>query len=142
MCLRTRVGNELVHAVDRFTTLVLAGGGTVPDDSQLDGKDMRDYLLGPADESGRDTVLCLQGNRLQAITWRQRKMHTFQQDVAASIFSPYSAPDLHNLEWDPREEHEIGFPQGWVIHPIAARRAQSRGAPPDRPGHPIRHITG
>ena len=29
-------------------------------------------------------------------------------------------PLIHNLEWDPREEHQVDFPHGWVVHPIAA----------------------
>ena len=30
-------------------------------------------------------------------------------------------PLLYNLEWDPREEHQVDFPHGWVIaHPMAA----------------------
>jgi len=37
------------------------GGGKVPDDRMIDGMDMRDFLLGDPEESGRDTVLCLQG---------------------------------------------------------------------------------
>jgi hypothetical protein len=59
------------------------------------------FLLGDAEESGRDAVLCLQGNRLQAIKWRQWKLHLFLQDDIFSTFSPYSSPHLHNLEWDP-----------------------------------------
>jgi arylsulfatase A-like enzyme len=62
-----KVSNEIVHQVDLFTTLVLAGGGSVSSDRVIDGIDMREFLLGDAEESGRDTVICLQGNRLQAI---------------------------------------------------------------------------
>ncbi len=69
-----KVSNELVHLVDLFTTLVLAGDGEVPTDRKIDGMDMRDFLLGDAEESGRDTVLCIQGNRLQAAKWHQWKM--------------------------------------------------------------------
>jgi hypothetical protein len=29
-------------------------------------------------------------------------------------------PMLHNLEWDPREEHQVDFPHMWVLHPMAA----------------------
>lgn len=115
-----RVSNQLVHQVDLFTTLVLAGRGRLPGDRQIDGIDMRRFLLGDAEASGRDTVLCLQGNRLQAVKWRQWKLHLFQQDQAASTFSPYNGPHLHNLEWDPREEHEVTFPHAWAIHPMAA----------------------
>lgn len=107
-------------------------------DRQIDGLDMREFLLGGAESSGRDAVLCLRGNRLQAIKWRQWKMHLFQQDVAASTFVPYSAPHLHNLERDPREEHEIGFPHGWVIHPMAGAIASFlkslTAEPPTEPG--------
>jgi hypothetical protein len=47
------------------------------------------------------------------------KGHLFQQDAFASTWLPYSIPHIHNLEWDPREEHEIDFPHAWVLHPMA-----------------------
>jgi hypothetical protein len=115
-----KVSNELVHQVDWFTTLLRVAGANVPTDRQIDGIDMREFLLGTAEESGRDTVLCLQGNRLQAVKWRQWKLHLIDQNEADGTFAPYNGPHLHNLEWDPREEHNIVFPHGWVIHPIAA----------------------
>jgi arylsulfatase A-like enzyme len=110
-----KVSNELVHLVDTFTTLLLVAGAKVPDDRQIDGIDMREFLLGDAEESGRDTVLCIQGNRLQAVKWRQWKAHLFRQDEFASTWTPYNMPHLHNLEWDPREEHEVDFPHGWAL---------------------------
>jgi arylsulfatase len=115
-----KVSNELVHCVDLFTTLVTAGGGTVPTDRQIDGMDMSDFLLGDAEESGRDTILCIQGNRLQAVKWRQWKVHLMEQDEMMSTWTPYNVPRLFNLEWDLREEHEVGFPHIWVMHPVAA----------------------
>jgi arylsulfatase len=115
-----KVSNELVHLVDMFTTLVLAAGAKVPDDRQIDGMDMRDFLLGGSEPSGRDAILCFQGNRLQAVKWRQWKAHLFQQDHAFSTWAPYNVPHLHNLEWDPREEHQVDFPHAWVFHPMAA----------------------
>jgi arylsulfatase len=135
-----RVSNELVHQVDLFTTLVLAGGGKVPDDRQIDGVDMRPFLLGDAEESGRDTVLCLQGNRLQAIKWRQWKGHLFKQDEFYSTWAPYNIPHIHNLEWDPREEHQVDFPHFWVAHPMAAAAGAFMKTlviePPIKPGTP------
>ena len=85
---------------------MLAGGGSVPADRVIDGMDMRGFLLGDAEESGRDTVLCFNGNRLQAVKWRQWKAHLFKQDDFYSTWSPYNAPHVHNLEWDPREGYE------------------------------------
>jgi arylsulfatase len=115
-----QVSNEMVHQVDLFTTLVKAGGGEVPDDRIVDGMDMTDFLLGDDEESGRDTVLCMNGNRLQAIKWRQWKLHLFKQDDFYATWTPLSTPHLHNLEWDPREEHQVDFPHIWVAHPMAA----------------------
>ncbi|RMI13822.1 sulfatase-like hydrolase/transferase [Cellulomonas triticagri] len=133
-----RVSNELVHAVDLFTTLVLAGGGGVPADRRIDGMDMRPFLLGGDDASGRDTVLCFQGNRLQAVKWRQWKAHFFRQDDSLDTYVPYNGPRIHNLEWDPREEHEVDFPHGWVIHPMAtavsAFLRTLAAEPPIKPG--------
>ena len=135
-----KVSNELVHEVDTFTTLLLAAGAQVPADRQIDGMDMRDFLLGAAAESGRDTVLCLQGNRLQAIKWRQWKANLFQQDEFMSTWTAYNMPHIHNLEWDPREEHPVDFPHGWVVHPMAAAAGAFLKTlvmePPIKPGTP------
>ena len=54
----------------------------------IDGMDMRDFLLGDAEESGRDIILYLQGNRLQAAKWHQWKVHLFKQDDFYSTWSP------------------------------------------------------
>jgi arylsulfatase len=139
-----KVSNELVHLVDTFTTLLLAAGAKVPDDRQIDGMDMRNFLLGNADKSGRDTILCLQGNRLQAIKWHQWKAHLFQQDEFLSTWSPYNIPHLHNLEWDPREENAVDFPHGWVVHPMAAAVGAFMRSlaiePPIKPGTPDPYV--
>ena len=138
------VSNELVHEVDMFTTLVLAGGGGVPGDRPIDGMDMRGFLLGGAGESGRDTVLCLQGDRLQAVKWRQWKAHLFRQDPASSAWCPCDMPQLYNLEWDLREEHQAGFPHGWAVRPMAAAIAAFLNTlaaePPIKPGTPDPYV--
>jgi arylsulfatase len=135
-----RVSNEIVHEVDLFPTLVLAGGGSVPSDRKIDGMDMRGFLLGNEEESGRDVVLCLQGNRLQAVKWRQWKVHLFHQDDFYSTWTPYNIPPIHNLEWDPREEHQVDFGHVWVLHPMAAAAGAFLKSlaiePPVKPGTP------
>ena len=139
-----KVSNEIVHEVDFFTTLVKAGGGTVPGDRQIDGMDMTEFLLGDAEESGRDIVLCLQGNRLQAAKWHQWKVHLFKQDDFYSTWVPNNVPILYNLEWDPREEHPVDFPHGWVVHPVAAAAGAFLKSlvvePPIKPGTPDPYV--
>jgi arylsulfatase A-like enzyme len=83
-----KVSNELVHQVDWFTTLLQIAGAEVPTDRQIDGMAMVEFLLGDAEESGRDTVLCLQGGRLQAVKWHQWKLHLLQQDEMSSTWAP------------------------------------------------------
>ena len=117
-----KVSNELVHAVDWYTTLLNVAGAKVPDDRMIDGMDMRDFLLGDAEESGRDIILHLQGNRLQAAKWHQWKAHLFKQDDFYSTWSPMNMPLIYNLEWDPREEHQVDFP-----HALGDAPDRSRG---------------
>lgn len=50
------------------------------------------FLLGDAGESGRDVIVCLQGQWL-----------------------PNNVPLVCNLEWDPREESQVDFGHGRVI---------------------------
>ena len=135
-----KVSNELVHLVDMFPTLAKAAGAEVPTDRQIDGMEMGDFLLGDAQESGRNTVLCIQGNRLQAIKWRQWKANLMKQDEMFGAWSAYNMPHLHNLEWDPREENEVGFPHAWVMHPMAVAAGAFLKTlamePPIKPGTP------
>jgi arylsulfatase len=53
-------------------------------------------------------------------------------------------PRLYNLEWDPREEHEVDFPHGWTVHPMAAAAgvflATLAKEPPIKPGTPDPYI--
>jgi arylsulfatase len=135
-----KVSNELVHEVDMFTTLVLAGGGKVPEDRMIDGMDMREFLLGDAEESGREVIVHMNANRVQAVKWHQWKLHVMKQDDFYSTWSPYSIPHIHNLEWDPREEHQVDFAHFWVAHPMAAAAGAFLktlvAEPPIKPGTP------
>ena len=74
------MSNELVHTVDWHTTLLNVGGAKVPNDRMIDGMDMRDFLLGQAEGSGRDIILHMNGNRIRAAEWHQWTVHLFKQD--------------------------------------------------------------
>ena len=115
-----RVSNEIVHELDMFPTLVRLGGGLVPEDRMIDGIDVSEFLLGRSEESGRDVVLCFNGMRLQAVKWRQWKAEITDQDDMYGTWAPLSTPSLYNLEWDLREEHQVGFTHAWVLQPMAA----------------------
>jgi arylsulfatase len=139
-----KVSNEIVHEVDWFTTLILEAGGTVPGDRIIDGLDMRDFLLGDATESGRDVVLCMDGNRLHAIKWRQWKVHIIKQDDIMGTWEAFGTPRIFNLEWDMREEHSVFFGHIWVLQ-TAALAAMTflkslAAEPPIKPGTPDPYV--
>jgi hypothetical protein len=50
-------------------------GGKVPDDRIIDGIEMRDFFVGKADKSGRESVIVYSGNDLFGIKWRNWKMN-------------------------------------------------------------------
>ncbi|MGW4336735.1 hypothetical protein ACWEK5_28600 [Rhodococcus koreensis] len=89
-------------------------------------------------------VLYLQGNRLQAAKWHQWKVHLFEQDDFYSTWAPTNVPILYNLEWEPRGEHQVDFPHGWVLHPVAAGAGAFLKSlavePPIRPGTPDPYV--
>ena len=103
----------------------MPAGAKVPTDRQIDGMDMRDFLLGDAEESGRDTVLCIQGNRLQAV------------EVAAVEGAPVPAGrhvlDLVAVQRAARAQPRMGSARGapgrlpapWVSIRWRPRRARS-----------------
>ncbi|MFC9557642.1 hypothetical protein ACFTWF_43315 [Rhodococcus sp. NPDC056960] len=101
---------------------------------------MSGFLPGADEDSGRDLVLCLQGDRLHAAKWHQWKVHLFEQDDFYSTWAPTNVPILYNLEWGPREEHQVNSPHGWVPHPVDAGAAAFLRSlvlePPIRPGTP------
>ena len=51
---------------------------------------------------------------------------------------------LYNLEWDPREEHQVDFPHAWVLHPVAAAAGAFLKSlvvePPIKPGTPDPYV--
>jgi hypothetical protein len=57
-----------------------------------------------------------------------------------STWTALNMPHLHNLEWDPREEHQVDFPQAWVLQPVAAAAGAFLktlvAEPPIKPGTP------
>jgi arylsulfatase A-like enzyme len=53
-----RVSNEIVHAVDTYTTLARIAGASVPQDHPIDGVDQTDFLLGKSEKSSREGFPC------------------------------------------------------------------------------------
>lgn len=111
------VSNEIVHGADLFTTLASLGGGAIPTDRPIDGVDQSAFLLGRSEKSAREGFPIWCSNRLQAVKWRNYKVHFYKQDTMRSPAEKRDIPLLVNLFTNPQEdENELSL-ESWVIGP-------------------------
>lgn len=111
-----RVSNEIAHGVDLFATLARFGGAKVPADRPFDSIDQSDFILGKTDKSAREGFPIWCADRLQAVKWRNWKLHFYRQE---NMFDPpvkNPVPTIYNLFTDPREEKPTA--DTWVVGPV------------------------
>ncbi len=111
-----RVSNEIVHEMDTFTTFARLAGAHVPQDRPIDGVDQTDFLLGKKETSNREGILLFVGDRLQAVKWRNWKLHLY--DEMHNWFTPpvkLVLPKLFNLILDPKEEFPVTVENTWAV---------------------------
>lgn len=111
-----RESNEIIHGVDMFATLARFGGAKVPTDRPFDSLDQSDFFLGTTDKSARESFPVWCADRLQAVKWRNWKVHFYRQDTMFDPPAKYPVPMIHNLFTDPREEKPT--PDSWVVGPV------------------------
>jgi arylsulfatase len=111
-----RVSNEIVHGVDMFATLAKIGGAKVPADRPMDSLDQSDFFLGKIEKSAREGFPIFCAERLQAVKWRNWKLHFMRQDTMFDPPVKNPVPTIYNLYRDPREETPVA--DSWVVGPI------------------------
>jgi arylsulfatase len=112
-----RVSDGIVHGVDLFPTLASLAGATVPRDRPIDGVDQSGLFLGRSGTSSREGILIWCADRLQAVKWRNYKVHFYQQETMISPPVKLPIPFLFNLYTNPREDTEKTTLDSWVIGP-------------------------
>jgi arylsulfatase A-like enzyme len=113
------VSNEIVHAVDMFTTLAKLAGAEIPKDRAIDGIDQMDFFRSKQVTSNRDGFLVHIQGELYAVKWRNWKYHRVWLDDLAKTPSLLPTPYLFNLLRDPKEETNVAVENGWVMVPIS-----------------------
>jgi arylsulfatase len=68
-----------------FTTLANIGGAKVPNDRPMDSLDQSELFLGKIEKSAREGFPIFCAERLQAVKWRNWRMHFMRQDT---MFDP------------------------------------------------------
>jgi arylsulfatase A-like enzyme len=112
-----RVSDQIVHAVDLFPTLASLTGASVPADRAIDGVDQSRFWLGGSDKSAREGIPIWCGERLQAVKWRNYKLHFYKQDTMVSPPEKLGVPLLINLYTNPTEDSDEPTTDSWVVGP-------------------------
>jgi arylsulfatase A-like enzyme len=113
-----RVSDEIVHAVDLFPTLAKFAGAEVPKDRPIDGVDQSDFFTGETEKSARDGILIWCADRLQAVKWKNFKVHFYLQETMVSPPVKLAIPLLFNLYTNPREEQDRQITDSWIFGPV------------------------
>ena len=135
-----RVTNEIVHVVDLYTTLAGVAGAQVPTDRPVDGVDQLDFLLGDREKSNREGFPAFVSDRLQAVKWRNWKIHLYWQEEMYDVPEKLPLGRVFNLLTDPKEERSTAIPNSWVAYPgeriVVELEASFKKYPPIPPGTP------
>src|SRR5262249_45101857 len=96
-----RVSDEIGHAVDLFATLASMVGASVPKDRPIDGVNQSSFFLGKTEQSAREGFPIWCDDRLQAVKWRNFKVHFYKQETMISPPIKLGIPLLFNLYTNP-----------------------------------------
>jgi arylsulfatase A-like enzyme len=113
-----QVSDEMVHVTDLFTTLIEAGGGSLPNDRPIDGVNQLPWWQGLAQKSAREGFLFYIKNELRAVKWRHWKLHLIFESEPNAGTRHLETPWLFNIKRDPKEETDAAMEDGWVRGPM------------------------
>ncbi len=137
------VSNEIVHALDMYSTLANWAGADVPSDRVIDSIDQSDFLTGEQEKSNRDGFMVYVGNDLFGIKWRNWKMMFKEVERGTDAKRTFDFPRFFNLYSDPKEEYPLTkataghFWVRWPMGEIMTEHLQSlQREPPIQPGTP------
>jgi arylsulfatase len=137
-----RVSNEIVHAVDTFTTLARLARATVPADRAIDGVDQSSFLLGKSEKSSREGFPVFVADRMEAVKWRNWKIAFYGEERDWwTVPAKLGVPKIYDLLSDPKEEYGMTLtPNAWVAGLMMKIVAEFEGSlkryPPIAPGTP------
>lgn len=135
-----RVSDDIIHVTDLYTTLVHAGGATLPDDRPIDGVSQLAWWTGDQMTSAREGFLFYIKSELRAAKWRHWKLHFVFEREPNEGTRHLETPWLFNIKRDPKEETDAAMEDGWVRGPmrrmVLAFERSLRDHPPIAPGAP------
>ncbi|NBV22760.1 MAG: hypothetical protein EBS05_12705 [Proteobacteria bacterium] len=111
--------------IDFLPTFVKLGGGTIPGDNKIDGKDIAPLLLGQTKESPHEARYYYSGYRLQAVRSGPWKLAIAPQNdgmgkTGAPIPASLDQPRLYNLDQDIGEQTDVAAKHPDVVARLKA----------------------
>ncbi|XP_063099117.1 arylsulfatase L isoform X2 [Cavia porcellus] len=140
-----RVVHEPTSLMDVFPTVVQLAGGRVPQDREIDGRDLWPLLLGTARHSPHEFLFHYCEHMVHAARWHQRDGKVWKVHYATPVFQPEGAgacygrgvcpcfgenvtehdpPLLFELTRDPGERHALTPNTEPEFHAVLARVRQ------------------
>ncbi len=144
--------NEMFSTMDFMPTFANIVGGAMPDDRPVDGVDQSDWLLGKQATSNRESLITFIGGDMAAVRWRHFRIYL--QDVVqagegyirmggtqANRIQHNGYPKIYNIAQDPREEHDVGPPESWIVGQYMKVIYQYLATLEDHPNPPAANLT-
>ncbi len=150
--IRPGKSNEMFSTMDFMPTFAAIVGGSMPDDRPIDGVDQSDWLLGKREKSNRESLITFIGGDMAAVRWRHFRIYL--QDVVqagdgyirmggtqANRLRHNGYPKIYNIAQDPREEHDVGPPESWIVGQYMKVIYQYLATLEDHPNPPAANLT-
>jgi arylsulfatase A-like enzyme len=127
------VCQDVACTMDLFTTFAKLGGAQVPQDREIDGKDITPLLLGSG-KVERDVFCYYRGQQLYAARLGPWKAHF----ITRSSYGPdkpvaHEVPELYNVDEDPSEARNVADKNPEVIAQIKAAVEKHRATVKEAP---------
>lgn len=118
-----QVSNEIVSITDFLPTLGNLVEGTIPEDRAIDGVDQQDLFFNNNGKSNREGVLFFHEETFVAAKWRQFKVYFKDEGVMQEerTYRDLWAPQVFNIMQDPKELHDIGLKNLWIVGPALSQ---------------------
>jgi len=131
------VCQDVACTMDLFTTFAQLGGARVPQDREIDGKDIAPLLFGGG-KVERDVFCYYRGQQLYAARVGPWKAHF----ITRSSYGPdkpvnHEVPELYNVQEDPSEARNVADKHPDVIAQIKAAVEKHRASVKDVPSQLI-----
>lgn len=107
--IKPQINENIINAMDVYATSITMGGGKVPTDRVVDGKNVVPYIKGDTTEIKNDIPFFYYGinNKLMAVRLGEWKLHESTYSQTGVDYFGKKVPLLFNINTDPSEKYDL-----------------------------------